>query len=61
MSGGKNLFGGNAGGMNPLMLMALTDKGEGGEKTNDFLSLMFMSQMMGGQNPLQPTAPTENK
>ena len=63
MSGGKNLFGGNSGGMNPLMLMALTgDKGEDG-KTNDLFSLMLMSQMMGSQSPLQPTAPAapENK
>lgn len=63
MSGGKNLFGGNAGGMNPLMLMALTDKGEG--ENGNLFNLMLMSQMMGGQNPLQPAAPAapaaENK
>lgn len=45
MSGNKNL--GNLGGMNPLMLMMLSDKGQGG---NDMLSLMAMSQMMGGNN-----------
>ena len=55
MSGGKGMFGGNNG-MNPLMLMALTNKGEG--ENNDMLSLMLMSQMMGGQNPLQNIVPT---
>ena len=51
MMTGNNLLGGNTGGMNPLMLMALTGKGEG--EGNDMLNLMIMSQMMGGQNPLQ--------
>lgn len=55
MSGGKNMFG-NAGGMNPLMLMALTNKGDG--ENNDMFNLMLMSQMMGGQNPLQNIVPT---
>jgi hypothetical protein len=62
MTGNNNVFGGNAGGMNPLMLMALTGKGEG--EGNDMLNLMVMSQMMGGQNPLnnivpQPVAPAQ--
>lgn len=60
MSGGKNLFG-STNGMNPLMLMALTDKnnGEGG---NDLMNVMLMSQMMGGQNPfsgITPVAPAQ--
>lgn len=55
MTGNNNIFGGNTGGMNPLMLMALTGKGEG--EGNDMLNLMIMSQMMGGQNPLQNIVP----
>lgn len=51
MSGNNNVLGGSANGMNPLMLMMLAGK-EGGEG-NDMFSLMAMSQMMGGQNPLQ--------
>jgi len=38
---------GNAGGMNPLMLMALMDDKEGG-KGGDFMKFALMSQMMGG-------------
>ena len=53
MTGKNNLFGGSN--MNPLMLMALTGKGEG--ESNDMLNLMLMSQMMGGQNPLQNIVP----
>lgn len=55
MTGNNNIFGGNAGGMNPLMLMALTGKGEG--ENNDLMNLMIMSQMMGGQSPLQNIVP----
>lgn len=54
MTGNNNILGGNSG-MNPLMLMALTGKGEG--EGNDLMSLMLMSQMMGGQNPLQNIVP----
>jgi hypothetical protein len=55
MTGKNNPFGGNTNGMNPLMLMALSDKGIG--EGNDMFSLMLMSQMLGGQNPLQNIAP----
>lgn len=55
MTGKNNLFGGSN--MNPLMLMALTGKGEG--ENNDMLNLMLMSQMMGGQNPLQNIVPQQ--
>ena len=55
VSGGKGFLG-NTGGMNPLMLMALTNKGEG-QNNNDLMSLMVMSQMMGGQNPFGNVAP----
>ena len=48
MTGGKGSLG-NMNGMNPFLLMALTEKGEG--QNNDMMNLMIMSQMMGGQNP----------
>lgn len=55
MTGNNNMFGGSSNGMNPLMLMALTGKGDG--ENNDMLNLMIMSQMMGGNNPLQNIVP----
>lgn len=58
MSGNKNLFGNGNNGMNPLMLMALSDKGEG--FGNDMFTLMAMSQMMNGQNLFQNVAPQNN-
>lgn len=48
---GKDLLGKT--GMNPLMLMMFANKGENNSFGNDALSLMLMSQMLGGQNPLQ--------
>lgn len=55
MTGNNNMFGGSSNGMNPLMLMALTGKGDG--ENSDMLNLMIMSQMMGGNNPLQNIVP----
>lgn len=55
MMTGNNVLGGNTGGINPLMLMALTGKGE--TEGNDMFNLLVMSQMMGGQNPLQNIVP----
>lgn len=55
MMTGNNVLGGNVGGINPLMLMALTGKGEG--ENNDFMNMIIMSQMMNGQNPLQNIVP----
>ena len=55
---GNNVLGGNVGGINPLMLMALTGKGDG--EGNDFMNMMIMSQMMGGQNPLQNIVPQQS-
>lgn len=54
MTGNKNPLG-NMNGMNPFMLMALTDKGEG--QNNDMMNLMLMSSMMGGQNPFGNVVP----
>ena len=58
MSGNKNLFNNGVNGMNPLMLMALSDKNEG--FGNDMFSLIALSQMMNGQNPLQNVVSQNN-
>jgi hypothetical protein len=46
---GKNLFSNAGGSFNPAMLWMLDQNKQGGGM--DFMSMMFMSQMMGGQNP----------
>ena len=47
---GKNLFSNTGGGFNPMMLWMLDKNRQ--ESGQDMMSMMMMSSMMGGQNPL---------
>lgn len=47
---GKNLFSNTGGGFNPMMLWMLDKNRQ--ESGQDMMSIMMMSSMMGGQNPL---------